>query len=301
MLLAPVHVIAGDHDKELGSLSAFYDGLTADPLPKSLLVQGVRCLFLDVVGPGKGGPDFRLGDEQHLWLEKEMEKATEKNEGIILFMHTYPDDLIKEMEKTALNKLIAEHEVVLVDMGHTHYNELSNDGHTIFSATRSTGQIEEGPVGYSLITVDEGIVSWRFKPLADAFPFVLITAPADHRLVRKKEQLMTGRVEVRAVVFGARKIVRVSCWQEEDAWIFMKQEGGTWKATIDVPTERLVTLTVEAGDERGRPGRHMIRIATPSYELPTRVKKGSDADSIGAWPENGIFGTQLGPNRNARP
>ncbi len=28
---------------------------------------------------------------------------------------------------------------------------------------------------------------------------------------------------------------------------------------------------------------------------------GSDAASVGAWPENGIFGTQLGPNRNGKP
>ena len=44
--------------------------------------------------------------------------------------------------------------VALVDMGHTHYNELANDGRTIFAATRSTGQIEEGPVGYSIATID---------------------------------------------------------------------------------------------------------------------------------------------------
>jgi hypothetical protein len=29
-------------------------------------------------------------------------------------------------------------------MGHTHDNELANDGHIIYAATRSTGQIEEG-------------------------------------------------------------------------------------------------------------------------------------------------------------
>ena len=68
-------------------------------------------------------------------------------------------------------------DVALVDMGHTHYNELANDGRTIFAATRSTGQIEEGPVGYSVATIDGGVVSWRFKPLDDPFPFVMITAP----------------------------------------------------------------------------------------------------------------------------
>jgi hypothetical protein len=28
---------------------------------------------------------------------------------------------------------------------------------------------------------------------------------------------------------------------------------------------------------------------------------GSDATRIGEWEENGILGTQLGPNRNAKP
>jgi hypothetical protein len=68
-------------------------------------------------------------------------------------------------------------------MGHTHYNELANDGCTIFATTRSTGQIEEGPVGFSLMAVDRGVLSWRFKPLDAAWPFVLITSPADRRLI----------------------------------------------------------------------------------------------------------------------
>jgi 3',5'-cyclic-AMP phosphodiesterase len=290
----------GDHDREQGSLSAFYEGLPAEPLPRSLLAQGIRCLFLDVVGPGQGGPDFRLGVPQRLWLEDEMLHARGKGEEIFLFMHTYPTDLKDREDVVELNRLIADYKVALVNTGHTHYNELSNDGHTIFSATRSTGQIEEGPVGYSLVSVDAGIVSWRFKPLADAFPFVLITAPADYRLVRKKEQLVMGLVEVRATVFGARGIVRVSCREGEGAWMAIKQNEGLWKATIDVPLAKLVTLTAEAVNERGRPGRHTIRFATPAYKVPAREKNGSDANSIGAWPENGIFGTKLGPNRNAR-
>jgi len=63
----------------------------------------------------------------------------------------------------------------------------------------------------------------------------------------------------------------------------------------------LVTLTVRAMDATGRPGQHTLRVATPSYVPPARVRNGSDTASVGAWPENGIFGTQLGPNRNGKP
>ena len=306
MLSKPVHVIPGDHDMEQGGLEAFYKGLAAAPLPKALTVRGVRCLFLDINGPGGGGPDFRLGPNQSSWLERELQGARERGETTLLFMHSYPDDLKGDGETEALNRLIAAHDVALVDMGHTHYNELANDGRTIFAATRSIGQIEEGPVGYSLVTIDGGVVSWRFKPLDEGFPFVVITAPADHRLMRNPTQTLDASNEVRALVFGRRRTQRVECQVENGEWTPMTRALGArlWTARLPVPADRLARLariTVRAVDETGRPGQHTISAATRAYVAPVRAQNGSDADSIGAWPENGIFGTQLGPNRNGKP
>jgi Icc protein len=48
MLSVPVHVIPGDHDMEQGNLQGFYSLPAAEHLPKSLDVNGVHCLFLDV-------------------------------------------------------------------------------------------------------------------------------------------------------------------------------------------------------------------------------------------------------------
>jgi hypothetical protein len=52
--------------------------------------------------------------------------------------------------------------VELVEMGHMHYNELANDGHTIYAVTRSTGQIEEGSPGFSFTAINGDVVSWKF-------------------------------------------------------------------------------------------------------------------------------------------
>jgi 3',5'-cyclic-AMP phosphodiesterase len=47
MLSCPVHLIAGDHDMEQGSLDAFYAGLGADRLPRpSPFVAFVACLSI---------------------------------------------------------------------------------------------------------------------------------------------------------------------------------------------------------------------------------------------------------------
>ena len=300
MLSVPVHVIPGDHDMEQGGLANFYRVLRAEPLPKAITVRGARCLFLDISGPGAGGPDFRLGADQVDWLARELGAARRLDLPSVVFTHTYPDDLVGEGETEAMNRLIAAHDVALVDMGHTHYNELANDGRTIFAATRSTGQIEEGPAGYSIATLDSGVVSWRFKALDDAFPFVQITAPADHRLLRRPGQRVATRCTVRALVFGASSPERVACRVEGGDWVPMARAPGqrAWSAELEVPDVSLLAIEVRAIDATGRPGTHAIRAAGPGYVPPARTARGSDADAIEAWPENGILGTQLGPNRN---
>ncbi|TWR30943.1 metallophosphoesterase [Mucilaginibacter pallidiroseus] len=303
MLSVPVHIIPGDHDMEQGSLENYYQLSHTRKLPYSFTKNGCRCVLLDVCGRGKGGPDFRLLDEQLIWLENEFNLAHTESNKIVLFMHTYPADLADMKEIARLNQLISKHQVVLVDMGHTHYNEISNDGHTIYSATRSTGQIEEGPVGYSLITIKDGVVSWRFKPLDDPFPLVVITQPADYRLLTSKDHTIVDKIEVEAIVFGSRDLEQVKCKTENNTWLEMtKERDNIYSATLyDLPYADKISITVEAKDLTGRPGRHTICAATPLFIIERKIKDGSNRNAIDGWPENGIFGTQLGPNQNGKP
>ena len=298
-----MYIIPGDHDMEQKSLAAFYQTLPVELLPLSIRIRGVRCLFLDSSGPGNGGPDFRMGDSQLHWFGLDLKTASVNGERVVIFMHTYPDDFTDKQETRVINDLLAQHDAVLVDMGYTHYNELANDGHVIFSATRSTGQIEEGPVGYSVISADNGQVSWRFKPIHDAFPFVLITSPADYRLRRDETPLPSGATEVRAVILGASALQRVMCQLNNNEWVpmMLSDDQRSWLATIDVPLANPLELTVEAIDASGRPGHHTLQLARPGQQTSKQMKNGSDADAIGTWPENGIFGMQLGPNRNGKP
>ena len=302
MMTMPVQAIPGDHDMEQGGLENFYAGLRVPKLPTHLRLKGRRCLFLDFCGAGEGGPDFRLGEDQLRWLGEQLVETDRANETALLFMHSYPADLRLDGETEALSKLLAKHEVALVDLGHTHYNELINDGMTIFAATRSTGQVEEGPVGYSLTTVDNEIVSWRFKALDDPFPFVVITSPADHRLVRGSSQRVDREFEVRARVFGHVPIARAECRIEGCDWMPMTRigTGPDWRATIRSSPDARFDVTVRVLAANGRPAAHSIRPAGRGFALPKREATGSDAASIGAWPENGISGAQLGPNRNGR-
>ncbi len=182
------------------NLDASYGVLGVKHLPYAITAKGHRCLFLDVVSAGSGGPDFRLNADQLAWAELEIDDAAQTGINVIIFMHTYPADLREGAD--LLGALLARPNVMCLDMGHTHYNELANDGRTVFMATRSTGQIEEGVAGFSIAVNDGACVSWRFKPLEHAWPFVLITRPADRRLVTRSNAPSEGSFVVRAKVIG---------------------------------------------------------------------------------------------------
>ena len=71
----PLHILPGDHDRKQGSLD-FFHRVRGAGHPKSVEIDGYRCLFLDVVSAGAGDPDFRLGPDQFSWLEHELASAS---------------------------------------------------------------------------------------------------------------------------------------------------------------------------------------------------------------------------------
>jgi len=301
-LRLPLHILPGDHDFKPRDLDAYYAVLGAERLPCALSVKGHRCLFLDVVSAGTGGPDFRLGEDQLAWAERELEAAEAAGEGAAVFMHTYPADLREGAER--LGALLARPQVLCVDMGHTHYNELANDGGTVFMATRSTGQVEEGPPGFSIAAIDGRAVSWRFKTLDEAWPFVLVTQPADRRLLigppGGPSQAAPGPLVVRAKVLGDAPVEAVEVQVDGGDWLPMAPapgEAAVWQAHCPALGEQ---IRVRARDAQGRRDEDAVQLAPPGWTSPERVADGSDRDRVGAWPERGIFNTQLGPNRNGR-
>ncbi|CAE6909228.1 3',5'-cyclic adenosine monophosphate phosphodiesterase CpdA [Paraburkholderia domus] len=303
-LKVPLHILPGDHDFKSRSLSAFYSVLGAEALPKAVTVKSCRCIFLDFVSAGSGGPDFRLGFQQIDWLGRELDSASARGLSTVVFAHGYPADLANQSEAEVFHGLLKEHRVLVVDMGHTHYNELANDGQTIYAATRSTGQIEEGPAGFSLLAVDQGVVSWRFKTLAQPWPLVLITSPADRRLITRPHlpnHIPSGRAYVRAKAWSGDGIQSVECRVDNGAWrrMCLHEQGQCWELECEIPDTGF-RLTVRATDARGNRDKDCIEVAATGSNRATPHADGSDRDTVGEWPEKHLLGTQLGPNRNGR-
>ena len=299
-LEVPVHVITGDHDKKSGSLDPFQRYL-GPSLYHALDLRSFRLMFLNAMDAQE--PDvFDLGREQVTWLQRELEQARAARLRPLLFHHLYPSEL--QTQAGTLTRLIREFQVELVEMGHTHYNELANDGRVIYTATRSTGQIEEGPPGFSLTAIDRSVISWKFKERG-AWPFAMITCPADEKLITRPDDpchVIRGVIPIRARVWNRAPVSTVMCSVDGAPEQPMQLRGEYWQLSWNSQSagDGVHTISVRAHNGEKSEATDTISVLVSQsghYAAPERSPIDYE-NTIGAYPTKGILGTQLGPNEN---
>ncbi len=297
-LKLPVHIITGDHDRKAGTLDLFRRYLEGN-LCRAISIKRFRLLFLNAMD-GARAKDFDFSFEQMRWLEEQLREARSSGCRPLVFTHLYPSELVTQAEP--FTRLIRQFEVELVEMGHTHYNELANDGKTIYAATRSTGQIEEGPPGFSITIVDGDVVSWKFKERGP-WPFVMITSPADEKLITRPgsaEHVVRGTILIRAKVWGAAPGTTVTCSIGGAPHQSMRFAQGRWhlewnSSAVPDGLYRIEVCATNRGNGNAQDEISVLVSQTGKYIAPQRSSTDYD-NAIGAYPAKGVLGTELGPN-----
>jgi Icc protein len=294
-LEVPWCAILGDHDVHEKSFANFKETMS-EQTHYAFTVGDTRFIAMnafDVPEP----PSFTVNEEQLRWVEDELREATRSGQKKVLLLHCYPSDL--KVGGEVVSRLVRDYDVRLIDMGHTHYNELANDGRTLYSATRSTGQIEEGPVGYSVTSLDGDVVSWRFIELG-RLPAVVITSPSDERLLTRSSEVLQERIKVRAKFWSEAEAVEATAHIDGQTLPMKRiQNSRVWEAEIPRVSEGVHTLKVSFKDADGGSASDEIRLAVG--QRTERKSENRDQDNaLEAWPEHGLLGTQLGPNKNGK-
>jgi predicted phosphodiesterase len=294
-LKVPWCAIIGDHDVHEKSFANFKEAMS-EQTHYAFTVGETRFLAMnafDIPEP----PSFTVSKEQLKWAEDELELATKSGQAKVLLLHCYPSDL--KVGGAELSRLIRNYGVRLIDMGHTHYNEIANDGQTLYTATRSTGQIEEGPVGYSITNLDGKVVSWRFVELGK-LPIAVITSPSDERLLTKSSEIPHERLKIRAKFWGKAKALEATADLGGETYP-MKRVGDShvWEVEVATPHEGTHPLKVFFKDENGTVATDEIRFAA-GQRTDEEFKERDQDNALEAWPEHGLLGTQLGPNKNGK-
>jgi Icc protein len=301
-LKLPWFAIVGDHDVVQQTHTNFLQSI----MPRTFYAFDVGvCRFFALDAFASGDPkQFDLSPFQLKWLTGELSLAEQSSKQRILLLHCYPSELTQSSDP--LRKLIRNSNVLLVDMGHTHYNEIANDGLTLYTATRSTGQIEEGEAGFSVTNIDNGVVSWRFKPLGK-WPLAMITFPGDERL-RVGDQGTNSeefeKLPVHVKAWSDRELIGGSVTLGERTVMLSHAHDAVW--TAELPVKQLQTglydLHVAVVDAVGKIAEDSLRVAigTVLEKKPTDESRLEREQVVGPWLERGILGTQLGPNKNGR-
>jgi hypothetical protein len=295
-----VHAIAGDHDKATGTLNLFLRYLEP-ALYRAEDLRSFRLLFLNAMdGPSPRSFDF--SSEQMAWVEQQLTETRSAGLRPLVFTHLYPSEL--ETQGKRFSRVIREAGVELVEMGHTHYNELANDGHTIYATTRSTGQIEEGRPGFSITVIEDDVVSWKFKERGP-WPFAMITSPSDEKLITRPmspHQVVHGEISICARVWDREPVRSVVFVVGKGRERKLELVDGIWTGKWNSAelADGVHRLSIRAETIDGRRTSDTISIlVNQSGEYREPVRHPVDYENaIGAYPEKCILGTQLGPNDN---
>jgi hypothetical protein len=238
-------------------------------------------VFLDVMSG--------ISDAQNSWLTNDLDKAAKAGLKSVIFMHSYA-------QTSELKDVIQRDNVIMVDAGHTHYNEIANDGNTIYAATRSTGEVSEGPVGYSIINLDNGVVSWKFKTMG-SWPFVMITSPADKMLMIGGSQIVKDTADIRVKIWDDKGVVSATMQIDGGLAVQMDRIGETqmWSAHFDATKvsdgDHRVSVSVTGAG--GNTDQDVVTVTVNHSGTVPQVQRsfGPEGNSVGAYTEKGLLGT----------
>ncbi len=278
-LQVPLYAIPGERDHKGGT--ALYNQYLEPVNYQSFTADKYHFVFLDVMSGISG--------DQSSWLTGDLDAASKAGLKSVIFMHSY--EMVSELQD-----VVQRDNVIMVDAGHTHFNEIANDGNTIYAATRSTAQMSEGPVGASIINLDNGVVSWKFKTMG-SWPFVMITSPADKLLMIGGSQIVKDTVDVRVKVWDDRGVVSATMQIDGGQTLPLARIGETqmWSARFDA-------TKVSDGDHRikvnvtglgGNTNEDVITITVDQSGSVPRAQRpfGPVGNSVGAYTEKGLLGT----------
>ena len=87
------------------------------------------------------------------WFRGEVEAASACGEQIVIFQHNYPYQVWEDFAGPGTDDwraVVQTRRIAAIVCGHTHYWQVANDGRNVVVATRSIGDPEGGPPGYTI-------------------------------------------------------------------------------------------------------------------------------------------------------
>ena len=216
-LQVPWHALVGDHDAHHDpGAHAYQANLGATYQAFSL--RGFRFICLNTMQSKPLG----ISREQVLWFRYEVDAALVRNERVVVFQHHYPFQIWEDFGTAPgiaeWREIMQTRPIHALFAGHTHYGQMANDGKNLYVATRSIGDPEGGPAGYSIVTLDDEDLAVTYRSVDEHGPAVQITHPRRLILATKTCHIVTGPDAWHARIWSALPIATLQSRLDEGPW-----------------------------------------------------------------------------------
>jgi len=232
----PTHALVGDHDVHHDPKALAYRAHVGETYG-AFSLRGYRFIQLNTM-------EFRplgIGRQQSLWFRYEVDAALERGEQVVLFQHHYPYQIWEDFDGPGIDnwrEIVQTRRITAIFAGHTHYGQIANDGRNISVATRSIGEPEGGPAGYSVVVLNGNDFAVKYRTVEDSGPFVMITHPRDGLLAVTPKHILSGPDRVGAKIWSLEPLTGMEARIDSGDWFPLENAGnGEWEGPLAV--ERL--------------------------------------------------------------
>lgn len=258
-LEVPFHVLAGDHDVHDDPNAEAFRRLVGEAHGASSL-RGFRFLRLNTLEHRPLG----LSDSQARWFRGQVDEALARGERVVVFQHHYPFKVWEQFDGPGIEawrEVVQTRRITAILTGHTHYGQVANDGRNVAVATRSIGDPEGGPPGFTLAYLQGEDLAVTYRSVDDEGPVALITHPREKLLATGPLHIVSGPDHVSVRTWSAEPVTSTRVRVDDEDWFdLLPLAPGVWGHPL--PGDRLTkgehALEVQALDANGRRGGQQI-------------------------------------------
>jgi hypothetical protein len=283
-LTVPWYPLVGDHDAHHDPQANAFRAKFGDTYG-AMSLKGFRFIRLNTMEYRPLG----LSREQVIWFRYEVDKAITRRERIVIFQHHYPYQIWEDFSGPGIDEwreIVVTRPITAIFAGHTHYGQIANDGRNVSIATRSIGDPEGGPAGYSLIYLFRDDLAVTHRAVDDHGPIVLVTHPRDVLLALNAKHIVSGQAPCEVRIWSMTPVTSIKgMLTDGESFDFKHVSARNWSCIL--PGDRMPKgeneLAVEAEDASGAVGRSRIKVMVDRSGRYTAFPR--------VWPE--VFETKF--------
>jgi 3',5'-cyclic-AMP phosphodiesterase len=261
--------LVGDHDVKGDPEAGGFRRYVGEPYG-ALSLRRFRIIRLNTQESRPVG----LSAGQIAWFRGEVDSALAEGERVVIFQHNYPYQIWEDFAGPGIDEwrsIVHTRRVETIVCGHTHYWQVANDGRNVVIATRSIGDPEGGPPGYTLLYLRGDDLAATYRSVEDRGPVVLVTHPRERLLATGPWHIVSGHDRVVVRIWSASRVRAVRYRIDAGTWASLESgRDGHWSGPL--PGDRL---------DKGEHILEVVAVASDDTEGSQRI--GFMVDSTGRY------------------